>query len=139
MTKFIKLELTVSREGLKINGKEYKANIQFDNNEIIVCNETKENADWFIEFLDDPMNFKKYIVDYQDKTYELLPESLLTIIIYKFKKEMKEVINSFELIVENDEDTEMALAIRKTLKEKVYDALVKPFTSLFKKKSKIKN
>ena len=33
MTQFIKLELAISREGLKINGVYYKANIQFDNNE----------------------------------------------------------------------------------------------------------
>ena len=31
------------------------------------------------------------------------------------------------VIVEADEDTEMSLAIRKTFKEKVYDAIVKPF------------
>ena len=42
------------------------------------------------------------------------------------------------VIVEADEDTEMSLAIRKTFKEKVYDAIVKPFASLFKKKNKIK-
>ena len=43
------------------------------------------------------------------------------------------------VIVDATEDTEMALAIRKTLKEKMYDALVKPITSLFKRKTKIKN
>ena len=37
------------------------------------------------------------------------------------------------------EDTEMALALRKTLKEKVYDAVIKPITSLFKWKKKAKN
>ena len=58
MTEFIKLEIFISKQGLKINGKEYKANIQFDNNEIIVCDETKENADWFMEFLDDASVFK---------------------------------------------------------------------------------
>ncbi|MBQ8298825.1 MAG: hypothetical protein IJX99_03005 [Clostridia bacterium] len=42
------------------------------------------------------------------------------------------------VIIESSEDTEMALAIRKTFKEKVYDAIVKPFASLFKKKNKIK-
>lgn len=42
------------------------------------------------------------------------------------------------VIVEADADTEMSLAIRKTFKEKVYDAIVKPFTSFFKKKNKIK-
>ena len=70
MTEFIKLELNISRDGLKINGVLYKANIQFDNNEIIVCDETKENADWFKEFLADAKNFKKYTIVYQDKTYE---------------------------------------------------------------------
>ena len=43
------------------------------------------------------------------------------------------------VIVDATEDAEMALAIRKTLKEKMYDALVKPITSLFKRKTKIKN
>lgn len=43
------------------------------------------------------------------------------------------------VIVDASEDTEMALAIRKTFKEKMYDAIVKPITSLFKRKTKIKN
>ena len=51
MTEYIKLELVISRDGLKINEKEYKANIQFDNNEIKICDETKENADWFNGFI----------------------------------------------------------------------------------------
>ena len=38
-----------------------------------------------------------------------------------------------------DADVEMSLALRKTLKEKVYDAVIKPFTSLFKWKKKAKN
>ena len=42
------------------------------------------------------------------------------------------------VIVEADVDEEMSLALRKSLKEKMYDAIVKPFTSLFKKKSKVK-
>lgn len=37
------------------------------------------------------------------------------------------------------EDAEMSLAIRKTFKEKVYDAVVKPFATLFKWKKKAKN
>lgn len=41
------------------------------------------------------------------------------------------------VIVETEEDAEMSLAIRKTFKEKVYDAIVKPFASFFKKKNKI--
>lgn len=41
--------------------------------------------------------------------------------------------------VTEDEDVEMSLALRKTFKEKVYDAVVKPFTTLFKWKKKAKN
>ena len=41
-TEFIKLELAISKEGIKINGVLYKVNIQFDNNEIIICDNEKE-------------------------------------------------------------------------------------------------
>lgn len=44
----------------------------------------------------------------------------------------------YVIVEENGEETEMSLALRKSLKEKMYDAIVKPFTSLFKKKSKVK-
>lgn len=44
----------------------------------------------------------------------------------------------YVVVEETGEDTEMSLALRKTLKEKMYDAIVKPFASLFKKKSKAK-
>lgn len=40
------------------------------------------------------------------------------------------------VIVEATEEPDMALAIRKTFKEKVYDAIVKPFANLFKRKNK---
>ena len=42
-------------------------------------------------------------------------------------------------VVAESEDVEMSLALRKSLKEKVYDAVIKPFTSLFKWKKKAKN
>lgn len=42
------------------------------------------------------------------------------------------------VIVEAESDEEMSLALRKSLKEKMYDAIVKPFANLFKKKSKAK-
>ena len=113
--KFTKLELYISKQGLKINGKEYKAYIQFDNNEIIVCDETKENADWFIEFLDNAQDLKGYSIEYQEKKYEVLAETLLTLIIYKLKKEMKGVINQFQLIIENDKDKEIAERIKSSL------------------------
>ncbi len=42
------------------------------------------------------------------------------------------------VILEADSTEETSLALRKTFKEKVLDALVRPITSLFKKKSKAK-
>ena len=39
---------------------------------------------------------------------------------------------------DTDEEIITALAIRKTFSEKVYDAIVRPFTNLFKRKSKVK-
>ena len=45
----------------------------------------------------------------------------------------------YAIDVEEAEDVEMSLALRKTLKEKVYDAVIKPFTSIFKWKKKAKN
>ena len=64
MTEFIKLELAISREGLKINGVLYKANIQFDYNEIIICDKEKENDEWLKELLDNAQNFKRYSIEY---------------------------------------------------------------------------
>ena len=59
-TKFTKIQLAISKQGLKINGVLYKANIQFDINEIIICDEGKENDDWFNELFENPHDFKKY-------------------------------------------------------------------------------
>lgn len=42
-------------------------------------------------------------------------------------------------VTDGGEDVEMSLALRKTLKEKVYDAVIKPFASLFKWKKKARN
>ena len=44
----------------------------------------------------------------------------------------------YVIVEDTAEDAEMSLALRKTLKEKMYDAIVKPFASLFKKKQKVK-
>lgn len=61
------------------------------------------------------------------------------------KTEIAEPINRLQaeydakyVIVEAESDDEMALALKKSLKEKMYDAIVKPFASLFKKKTKAK-
>ena len=115
MTEFIKLELAISRQGLKINGKEYKANIQFDNNEIIVCDETKENADWLNDLFDNAQDLKKYIVVYQAKKYELLPESLLTLIIFKLKNQLSGIINEIEINIPEDSDQEIIQRIKSSL------------------------
>ena len=115
MTEFIKLELAISREGLKINGVLYKANIQFDNNEIIVCDETKETDGWMMDLFNNAQDFKKYIVYYQDKKYELLPESLLTLIIFKLKNQLSGIINEIEINIPEDSDQEIIQRIKSSL------------------------
>ena len=115
MTEFIKLELAISKQGLKINGKEYKANIQFDNNEIVICDNEKENGEWFKELLDNPTDFKRYSIEYQDKKYEVLAETLLTLIIFKLKNKLSGVMNQFELITPTDLDKEIAERIKSSL------------------------
>ena len=61
------------------------------------------------------------------------------------KSEIEEPINRLQseydakyVILEASAGEETSLALRKSFKEKVYDALVRPITSLFKKKSKVK-
>ena len=115
MTEFIKLELVISKEGLKINGVNYKVNIQFDNNEIKICDEGLENAHWFEDLLENPTNVKRYSIEYQGKSFELLPESLLTLIIHHFKKQLPGVINQFQLITSQDKDQEISERIKSSL------------------------
>ena len=71
MIEFIKLELNVSKEGLKINGIEYRVNIQFDTNEIIICDEEKRtmigSMSCWINFMilkDIPLNIKVKIIQF---------------------------------------------------------------------------
>ena len=45
----------------------------------------------------------------------------------------------YAVVNTEEENVEMSLAIRKTFKEKVYDAIVKPFANLFKWKKKARN
>ena len=85
MTEFVKLELGISRDGLKINEVLYKVNIQFDNNEITVCDETKENDVWFNELLDNSKDLKRYSIEYQEKKYEVLAETLLQLLFINLK------------------------------------------------------
>ena len=115
MIEFIKLELGISRDGLKINGKDYKANIQFDNNEIIICDDRKENDDWFKELLEDPTNFKRYSIEYQKKKYEVLAETLLTLIIFKLKNQLSRIINEIEINIPEDSDQEIIQRIKSSL------------------------
>ena len=61
------------------------------------------------------------------------------------KKEIEEPINRLQseydakyVIVEAEPEVETSLALRKTFKEKMYDAIIRPFANLFKRKSKAK-
>ena len=114
MTEFIKLELAISRESLKINGILYPINIEFDNNEIIVCDPLKSDY-WIKEFLDNPTDFKRYSIEYQDKKYEVLAETLLTLIIFKLKNQLTGIINEIEINIPEGSDQEIIQRIKSSL------------------------
>ena len=63
--------------------KQYPLNIEFNNNEIIVC---RQQSDLLQELFTHPEQFNKHQIQFQNKTFQLLPESLLVFIISKFKK-----------------------------------------------------
>ena len=77
---------------------EYPLNIEFNNNEINVCQkEINDNTiTGFVEELfKEPTQYNKYTINYQNKEYQVLPETLLALIIYEFKKKIdkKGIIN----------------------------------------------
>ena len=88
--KFITFKIDLTETTIQINnGPIYPLNIQFNKNEIIVCQqETNDNT--LIGFVHDlftnPTEYKKYQYEYQENQYEVLAETLLALIIYQFKK-----------------------------------------------------
>ena len=65
------------------NIKEYPIDIQFNKNEIYVC---QQQSDLLEELFTHPEQFNKHQIKFQNKTYEILTETLLVFIISKFKK-----------------------------------------------------
>ena len=84
------------------NIKEYPIDIQFNKNEIIVC---QQQSDVLEELFTHPEQFNKHQIEFQHKTYEILTETLLVLIISKFKKiiDKTSIINNF--ILETPEGT----------------------------------
>ena len=92
---------------IKINS-EYKLNcsivdkegneriIQDDINPCLIFN--LNTIDFIKQWIEKPEEFKTYTVEYQNKSYELLPEVLFAIIIYDYKKKIEK-----EYIIENTE------------------------------------
>ena len=76
--------------------------IQFNKNEIYVC---QQQSDLLQELFTHPEQFNKHQIEFQNKTYEILTETLLVLIISKFKKiiDKTSIINNF--ILETPEGT----------------------------------
>ena len=69
----------------------YPLNIEFNNNEIIYCQqETNENTitNFVQELFANPTEYKKYSFTYQNKEYNVLAETLLILIINEFKNKV---------------------------------------------------
>ena len=100
---FITFTIYLTETTIQINNEEiYPLNIEFNNNEIIVCqNEINENTiTGFVEELfKEPTQYNKYTINYQNKEYQVLPETLLALIIYEFKKKIDKegIINKVEI------------------------------------------
>lgn len=101
--------------------KEYPINIEFNKNEIIVCQQNKINKNTFTNFVQDlfdyPDQFTKYSFIYQQKQFEVLPETLLTLIVYQFKKKVdqKGIVNNFILETPNGTNPEIIHRIKSAL------------------------
>ena len=79
---------------------EYPLTIEFNNNEIKVCqDEINDNTitGFVSQLFNNPTEYKRYEIEYQNKRYELLPETLLVLIINEFKKlvDKKGIVNRF--------------------------------------------
>ena len=111
---FIALLLVVTPNYLKINDNKYPINIEFFNNEYKVC-QNKQNDAWIKELFDNPFEYNRYEIEYQGQTYLVLAETLLTLMVYHFKKRLKGIINKFEFIVPQGTDPQVLHRIKSAL------------------------
>ena len=99
--------------------KQYPLNIEFDNNEIIVCQQqpTQNTITNFVQdFFTNPTEYKRYSFIYQNKQYDVLAETLLVLIINEFKKivDKKGIVNRFLFKCSNN-DKEVLQRIKSSL------------------------
>ena len=121
--KFITFKIDLTETTIQINnGPIYPLNIEFNKNEIIVCQqETNENTltGFVHDLFTNPTEYKKYQFEYQQNQYEVLAETLLALIIYQFKKNIDKegIINRIELNInnENEEKKEIIHRIKSSL------------------------
>ena len=92
INKLKKEEFIELNEGIK----EYPIDISFNKNEISIC---KNQSNILQQLFEQPTQFIKQTIEYQNKRFEVLPETLLTLIIYFFKIKVDEkgIINNFIL------------------------------------------
>ena len=96
--------------------KEWKrCTIQFDRNEIVVGEE--DGIDILKTLIEEPRKFKTIPMLYQQKEYNLLPETLLSFIIKEFIDNIGKnyIVNKTEVIIENE--------INPIVKERLYESI----------------
>ena len=99
--------------------KQYPLNIEFNNNEIIICQQepTQNTITNFVQdFFTNPTEYKRYSFIYQNKQYDVLAETLLVLIINEFKKivDKKGIVSRFLFKCSND-DKEVLQRIKSSL------------------------
>ena len=87
-----------------LHQQKYPINIEFDKNEIKVCQENVSDENglkgFMKELFENPKELKKYSFNYQKNHYELLAESVFALVFYEFQKEIDKrgIYNEIEII-----------------------------------------
>ena len=99
ITKEYKLQLTIRyQEGKERIIVETTPSITFNRNSIDICEEKENTLHFFKNWLQQPDDYSTYLIEFQNKTYNLLPEVFFSLIINEFRKKVEK-----EFIIENTE------------------------------------
>ena len=123
---FITFTIKLTETTIQINDDKtiYPLNIEFNNNEINICQkEIHYNTitNFMEQLFKEPKQYNKYTINYQNKEYQVFPETLLALIIYDFKKKIdkKGIINKVEININNEEK-----AKRKEIVHRIKSSLI---------------
>ena len=99
ITKEYTLQITIrDQEGKERIIVETTPTITFNRNSIDICEEKENTLYFFKKWLQHPDDYSTYLIEFQNKTYNLLPEVFFSLIINEFRKKVEK-----EFIIENTE------------------------------------